>query len=718
MKSIRRTAFSLVLGAFLILASWQWWGGARIGGKAPSFSPAQAIEGEAAYQRHCSNCHGADLEGAGIAPPLTGHRFDFTWRGKTADALAFHVRRMPPASGAEMGIAALSEDTYTNILAHILAVNGFEPGREELPADTASLSELTLTRLANVELDPSQPVTKSPTQAALLERLAPVTEEMLRNPPPNDWLHWGRTYSAHSYSPLKTINKGNVAHLLPAWRKPLLHGSTMPMPLVHQGIMFLQTFPDTVIAMDATNGDVLWRYQRKGIENSNRKMGLSLHDDRLYVATSDNYVIALSAKTGELVWDHKMALGSESQRARYQTRSAPLVAGNVVIQTTLAFRDVPGGSFIIGVDRKTGREVWRFNTIARPDQPGGNTWNGLALEKRNGGSVWHQGTYDPELNLVYFGIAPTYDTAPLLVASDEDGVTNEAMYTNCTVALNADTGELAWYFQHTQNDQWDMDWAFERTIVELPDGEGNTVKAVMNVGKNAMLDALDAATGRFLFSVDTGVQNIIIGVDSITGAKTIDPAKMPNPENRIHICPSSVGARSWPQTSYSPDTKFVYVPIAESCLGMSETNKGGWLFTTEVEFQAAPEPDLDDGLMGRIQAIDVSNRKLAWNTDQRTPPSTGLLSTAGGVVFSGDLDPSLKAFDDATGTLLWESALDDTPSSSLITYQVGRTQYVAVVVGMTNNHVRDITAHYRRWSSTKGVPGDQAGASIWAFALP
>jgi alcohol dehydrogenase (cytochrome c) len=481
--------------------------------------------------------------------------------------------------------------------------------------------------------------------------------------------------------------------------------------------MFLQTFPDTVIAMDATNGDVLWRYKREGLLQSNKKMGLSLHEDKVYVATSDKHVVALSAKTGELVWEHKMALGSDPERALFQIRSAPLIAGDVVIQTTLAFRNVPGGSYIIGIDRTSGKEVWRFNTIAWPGQPGGNTWNGLPVEQRNGGSVWHQGTYDPELNLVYYGIAPTYDTAPLLVASQEEGVTNEAMYTNCTVAINADTGELVWYYQHTQNDQWDMDWVFERTIAQLPDGQGGTVKAVMNVGKNAMLDALDAATGRFLFSIDTGLQNVIVGVDPITGAKTIDPAKMPSPETATDICPIPFGARSWPQTSYSPGTKFVYVPITESCFKMTETGQGGFLLTTGVNFRAAPQPDLDDGMMGRLQAIDVANRKLAWNTDQVSPPSTGLLSTAGGLVFSGDVDPSLKVFDDATGKLLWQTALDDIPSSSLISYQVGETQFVAVVVGMTNNHTRDITRHYRQWSSTTGAPGEQGGAAIWVFAL-
>ena len=680
---------------------------------APNFSAAQSTAGKMDYGKYCASCHGANLEGFHLSPSLVGGRFDRTWRGKSADVLAFHLRRMPPR--VEPG--TLSEETYTNILAYILTSNDFAAGDVELPSDTEALGKLTIPKLEGMDYDPVVPVVKSAEQTALLNNLSPVTDEMLRNPSPNDWMFWGRTYDGQSYSPLKQINKENVKDLKPAWRAPLLHGSSMPMPLVYQGVMFLHTFPDTVLAMDATSGAVLWRYKREGLSRSTKKMGLALHDDRIFASTSDLHMIALNAKTGELVWDHAIDYGSGPKVQRgVHTRGAPLIVGDVVIQGNIAW-GIPKGGYIIALDRESGEEVWRFNTIAWPGQPGGDTWNGLPAEEREGGSVWQQGTYDPESNLVYYGIAPTYNTASVLVDKPNDGHTTDAMYTNCTVALNADTGELVWYFQHTQNDQWDMDWAFERTIAELPTGDGGSVKAVMNVGKNAMLDALDAATGKFLFSVDTGVQNVITAVDPVTGAKTIDPTKMPNPDRPIVISPVPFGARSWPQTSYSPDTNFVYVPITESSCTLSETGKAKGIFSTGLGFSGAIHPDLDDGMMGRVQAINVATRSLAWNTDQVTPPSTGMLSTAGGLVFSGDIDPSLNAFDNATGELLWEAPLDDAPSSSLITYSVNDKQYIAVIVGMTNNHVRDITRHYRRWSSTKGVPGDQGGASIWVFAL-
>ena len=204
-------------------------------------------------------------------------------------------------------------------------------------------------------------------------------------------------------------------------------------------------------------------------------MGLALHGGRVFVPTSDIHVLALNARTGELVWNHEIAGTSPSTspgRGRYQIRGAPLVVGNKVIQgVTASFS--PGGGFIVGLDIESGEEIWRFHTIARPDEPGGNSWNGLPLDQRSGGSVWHQGTYDPELNLVYFGVAPTYDTLPLLKASGDQGVTMEALYTNCTIALNPDTGKLVWHYQHVQNDQWDLDWVFERQIVEMTIGDAS-----------------------------------------------------------------------------------------------------------------------------------------------------------------------------------------------------------------------------------------------------
>ena len=199
--------------------------------------------------------------------------------------------------------------------------------------------------------------------------------------------------------------------------------------------------------------------------------------------------------------------------------------------------------------------------MARPGEPGGDTWNDLPLEQRNGGSVWVTGSYDPKLELVYFGPAPTYDTAPLLERVEKEGVSNEALFTNATVALDATTGKLAWYYQHLANDQWDLDWAFERQVVDLP-VDGVMRRAVVNVGKLAIVEALDAATGEYLFSIDLGLQNVIASIDPETGKKTINPGvEIDLTEPRL-VCPTVVGARSWPPTSFEPGNEDA-VPAAQ-----------------------------------------------------------------------------------------------------------------------------------------------------------
>ena len=197
-----------------------------------------------------------------------------------------------------------------------------------------------------------------------------------------------------------------------------------------------------------------------------------------------------------------------------------------------------GGAYIAGLDSETGKEAWRFYTIARPDEPGGNSWNGLPLEQRSGGSVWTAGSYDPDLNLVFFGPAPTYDTGPLRNSVGRPGVTNDALYTNATVAIDPDTGKIVWYYQHVPNDQWDLDWSFERQIVSLRGATGQQKKFVVTSGKPGVYDALEADTGKYVFSFDMGLQNFITSIDPITGRKTIDPKLIPGTGQPMSCAPT------------------------------------------------------------------------------------------------------------------------------------------------------------------------------------
>ena len=680
------------------------------------FTESQASAGKAVYSKQCAVCHGEDLAGIHLSPSLIGNRFDRNWRGKSLGVLGFHLRRMPMKPIGEPG--SLSDEDYTSVLAYLLAANGFSSGDDPLPSDASELAKLKLPGIKGINDDPDAPVAHSPRQQQLLSTLPPVTDAMLANPPAADWLYWGRTRNGHNYSPLDQINHDSVGRMQLAWRAPLRWGNSMPTPLVHHGVMYLQTFPDTVLAIDATNGEVLWRYQYKPVKTvSSQKMGLGLHGNKILVPTSDLHVQALDARTGEVIWDHRIQPETPDRvRVNYNLRSAPLIVGNKVIQGVTASM-APRGGFILALDVESGEELWRFNTIARPGTPGGNTWNGLELDARSGGSVWHQGTYDPELNLIYYGVAPTYDTGPLLRPVDQEGISNDALFTNCTIAINPDNGELVWHYQHMPNDQWDLDWAFERQIGTV-NFNGESRKVVFNIGKMAVLEALDAATGEYLFSVDSGIQNVITDIDPETGKKTIDSGKVPDPSRDCLVCPNAIGARSWPPSSYHAESKLVYVPLSKWCMTMGR--QGFRLLTSGVGISSAPHPKTSDDTLGRIQAINVEDRSLAWSIDQGPAPSTSIVATAGGLLFAGDIEPSLKAYDQATGKVLWSGAVDDLPTSSVVTYMAGDKQYVSIVVGHTNFHIRGLKGAYDELRSKSGqrpAPLPNGGAAIWTFTL-
>jgi alcohol dehydrogenase (cytochrome c) len=644
-----------------------------VGFSAVSRSQPAPAESEALFAARCRSCHEPPVARAPSREQLRGLP-----NPQIVEALTVGVMK-PMADGMTP--------------AQIAGLATFITGRATAPEGL---------RIAAAPAAPD--VRPDPAAAAVLGKLRPVSAGMHKEPPPGDWLNWGRTYDGQNFSPLTRIDRNNVKSLAPAWRRPIQGGPAMPTPLVHDGVMFLQTTPDTVLALDATTGTVLWRRAYKPKGPSSQKMGLSLSGGRVFVPTSDLHVIALDARTGDQVWDHEIALSPPAtSKQPFNLRSAPLVVGDKVIQGVTA-SGAPGGGFIVGLDIATGRELWRFHTIARPGEPGGASWNGLPLEKRSGGSVWQQGSYDPGLNLVYFGIGQTYDTGPLMVASGAAGATQDALYTDSTIALNPDTGKLVWHYQHLANDQWDLDWVFERQLATIDVG-GRPRRVVMNIGKMGILDALDAKTGTYLFSIDPGTQNVISAIDPKTGAKTTYPERWPDKTKSTLICPNASGARNWPATSVNPKTEQLFVMLTQWCLTFGPPAGGGFqLLSSGVGLAPADHPDaIKSGKMGRLQAMDLKGQKLAWRQDLTAPISTSVLATAGGVLFAGDLDPALTAYDDRDGKVLWRAPLDNWPSSSLITYSVGGTQYVAVVTGMRNFHINDLARRYQIFRRARGV---------------
>ena len=482
----------------------------------------------------------------------------------------------------------------------------------------------------------------------------------------------------------------------------------MPTPLVHDGIMFLYSAGDVVLALDATNGEMLWRYSHDGNAVTSHKFGIALHENKVLVPTSDLHMVALDARSGDVIWDHAIEIGNNTG---YQLRSAPTVASGQVIQG-MAASFVPAGGFIIAIDLETGRETWRFNTLARPGEPGGNTWNNIPLEERQGGSVWNTGAYDPELDLVFYGVSPTYNTGPLLYPLGIEGVSNGALYTNATLALRPDTGELIWYYQHVANDQFDLDWIFERSIVEL-EIEGEMKKVVVTAGKPGLFDALDAATGQYLFSVDPGLQNLFSAINPVTGEKITNPNVFPDAEEIRTVCPFYQGGRNWHASSVNNETGFLFVPMFEVCMD-TLLDGTGTLLSSGLGTDTVPVPGTD-GNYGRLQAIDLKNRELAWQYRQEVVPASASLATAGGLVFLGYLDHGFKAFDQQTGDVLWETQLDAIPAAFPITYSVNGKQYIAIVAGQLNLHTGIWLGLMNQF--TGFVPETPGAAALWVFAL-
>jgi alcohol dehydrogenase (cytochrome c) len=669
--SRRATALQPFLILGLLLAALSAWAQ-----RAPTLTADQAARGKRLYAQSCERCHGVHLDDGEFAPALRGAPFNEHWAGQDVAKLFGKTKSsMPPDAPGSLG-----DQGYADLLAYLLSQNGVPAAGSDLPADLKALQAIRIAGAphgpgpsgglaAGVTLPPW------PTAPNILSALSPVTEAMLQSPPAKDWLTWRRAFDDSGFSPLEQIHKGNVQQLRLAWSLALPAGPNEATPLVHDGVIFVHAYNDHVLALDAASGDELWHYARQlpdGIAPVVQR-NMALYNERLYLGTSDGHVVALDMRTGLLIWDHAVGDGK-----LWRVSGGPLVAkGRVMIGVV---GRAPGGAFIVGLDADEGKELWRFHSIAQPGDAHDNSWNDTPLEKRNGGSIWTAGSYDPALGLAYFGPAQTYDTAPLQHRVHKRGVNNDGLYLDSTVALDPLSGALKWHFQHVPNDQWDYDWAFERQRIALP-LDGKLQQLVLTSGKLGIYDALDAASGKYAFSIDMGIQNLITAIDPKSGAKTIDMRQYPDEGRKITVCPHAGGGRSWLPGSYNPTTHVEYVAMVESCMDLLPVEAGDrGSLSSGYRWTLRPRPD-SDGLYGRVQAVDVLTRRTLWKARQRAPQSSGVLDTAGGVVFAGALDRNFTAYDADNGKILWQARLNDVPSSAPISYAVNGRQYIAMVVG-------------------------------------
>jgi PQQ-dependent dehydrogenase (methanol/ethanol family) len=670
-----------------------------------SYTTEQADKGFGLYGEHCASCHGKNLDDGAYAPPLKGVDFRQKWGVRSAEPLfTYTSTKMPPSRPGTLG-----DPVYAQLLAYILQENGAPAGGRELPGDPDALKALNAPnwpRPGGGGLAPQVTLPPAPPRVNPLDKIRPVTDALLTKVPDGEWLLWRRTYEAFGYSPLKKINKSNVNELRVAWTWSLPNGPNESTPVVHDGVLFVQSYGDKVQALDAATGDLLWQYSLPAGIAPSIKRGVGIYGMRLYITTSDAHLVALDVKTGKVMFDTEAA----DTKKGYRITNGPLIArGKVLIGTT---GRAEGGNYIAGFDTETGKEDWRFYTIARPGEPGGNSWNGLPLDKRNGASVWIPGSYDAVHNLALFGTGNTYDTGPLRNPVSQSGINNDGLYLDSTLALDPVTGRLAWSFQHQANGQWDLDWAFERMVLPLP-LKGDTQNVVATAGKQMIFDLLDPETGKYVGSYDLGLQNVVTAIDPKTGAKTVDASLVPGDGKTKMVCPHVSGGRGWMPTAFDPATRTLILPIVEACMDLVPVPDGerGSL-STGVRWTVRPRPG-SDGKYGRLQAINLETKKTLWIDRQRAPVTTGTLVTAGGLVFVGSLDRVLSAHDSATGAPLWKTRLNDVPSSAPISFSANGQEYVAVIVG---------PGGYQSDSYNALVPEIQNppdhGAAIWVFEVP
>jgi len=548
-------------------------------------------------------------------------------------------------------------------------------------------------------------------------KFVPVTDAMLQKPDPGDWMMWRRTPDGWGFSPLTQINRNNVAQLRMAWAHGLGPGNQEGTPLVHDGVIYLPNPGDYIIAADARTGDVLWEYKRKlpeGVRPATNR-AIAMYGNWIIDSSSDNFIYAIDAQTGKLAWETSVL----DPGKRAPTSAGPIIANGKVITGRQCQPDAGRDSCIVTAhDVKTGKELWRFHTIPGPGEPGDETWGNVPMNER-----WHVGTwmvpsYDPELNLIYIGTSVTIPAPKFILAGND----MKHLYHNCTLAINADTGKLVWYYQHVV-DHWDLDHPFERLLVDTavaPNPRdvmwispkvraGERRKVITGIpGKTGLVYTLDRQTGEFLWARPTVFQNVISKIDG-NGAVTVNrDALFTEINEEKFICPGSNGGKNWPAGAYSPLTNTMYMPMQNMCMTATTTTDKrdpSKVYGLSMPGQLAPGADK----VGTVWAISAETGTTTWKHEQRAGMMS-LVATGGGLVFGGDVNGRFKALDDKTGKVLWEVNLGAPVSGYPVTFGVGGKQYVAAITGPS------LAAASSARVAPELTPG--TGASVFVFALP